>query len=514
MKKLFIIITIHFIALANTQAQSTAAQRLDSLFTQIAKNGDFNGGILVAEKGKIVYQNGFGYADFANKTFNTVNSRFNLASISKTFTSVAVLQLKEKKKLKLEDAFVKYFPDFSFPTITIRNLLSHTSGLPDLELYESVVNAKPDSIIRNQAIIPILKSWNQKLYFQPGDKWKYCNTNYALLALLVEKVSKMSFATYIKKNIFEPANMPDTYLRVAITEHPKNQVVNHRMVTWYDDTFKSVDSIRFGGIKYCTYNCGGTYGDNNIMTTTADMLNYDQALYNGKLLSESSLEEAFTPTRLNNGTIHYDPFDGEMSLLGKSSYGLGWEIYEDATLGKAVSHGGHLFGLATNFYRNLSKNQTVVIYQNVEQEGLAFYGKIRASIEILNGKTPQKIFYKKSLARKYGSTLMHDGIDRAVTIFNELKTDSTHYYVSENEMNWLGYDFLFNAKQKQYSLETFKINTLLFPNSFNVYDSYAEALNANGKREEAIIMYQKSIAMNPDNKGGKEMLKRILSDKP
>ncbi|MBA4852581.1 serine hydrolase [Emticicia sp. BO119] len=513
MKKLFIITIIYFTALANTQAQSTATQKLDSLFTQIAKNGDFNGGILVAEKGKITYQKGFGYADFANKRLNTVDSRFNLASISKTFTSVAILQLKEKKKLKLEDTFVKYFPEFPFPTITIKHLLSHTSGLPDLELYESVVNAKADSIIRNQAIIPILKNWNQKLYFEPGDKWKYCNTNYALLALLVEKLSKMPFASYLKKNIFEPANMSDTYLRIGATEPPTNLVVNHRLVTWYDDTYKSVDSIRFGGIKYCTYNCGGTYGDSNIMTTTTDMLNYDQALYNGKLLSQSSLDEAFTPTRLNNGTIHYDPFGGEMSLLGKSSYGLGWEIYEDPELGKAVSHGGHLFGLATNFYRNLSKNQTVIMYQNVEREGLAFYGKIRASLEILNGKTPQKIFYKKSVARQYGATLMKQGIDRAVTVFNELKTDSTNYYLSENEMNWLGYDLLFQASKKHYSLETFKINTFLFPNSFNVYDSYAEALNANGKREEAIMMYQKSIAMNPDNEGGKEMLKRILANK-
>lgn len=513
MKKLFIITIICLINLTSTWAQSTPTQKLDSLFTTITKNEDFNGGVLVADKGKIVYQNGLGYADFANKRLNSPDSRFNLASISKTFTSVAILQLKEKRKIKLEDTYVKYFPDFPFPTITIRHLLSHTSGLPDLELYESVVNARADSIIRNQAIIPILKNWNQKPYFEPGDKWEYCNTNYALLGLLVEKISKMPFGTYLKKNIFEPANMQHTYLLMDRIENDMNKVVNHRLVTWYDDSFKSVDSIRFGSIKYCNYNCGGTYGDNNIMTTTADMLNYDQALYSGRLLSQGSLDEAFTPTRLNDGTIYYDPFNSEMSLLGKSSYGLGWEIYEDAQLGKAVSHGGHLFGLATNFYRNLSKNQTIIIYQNVERENLAFYGKIRASLEILNGKTPQKIFYRKSLARKFGSTLIQQGIDRAVTIFNEMKTDSIHYYVSENEMNWLGYDLLFKANQKQYSLETFKINTLLFPDSFNVYDSYAEALNANGKREEAIMMYQKSIAMNPGNKGGKEMLKRILENK-
>lgn len=510
MKKLFFITIIFFIALAGLHAQSPVAQKLDSLFTQIAKNGDFNGGILVADKGKIVYQKGFGYADFANKIPNTVDSRFNLASISKTFTSVAILQLKEKKKLKLEDTFVKYFPEFPFPDITIRHLLSHTSGLPDLELYESVANANPDSIIRNQSVIAILKSWGKGVYCKPGEKWSYCNTNFALLGLLVEKVSEMSFGAYLKKNIFEPANMQQTYLRMDKTDDDPKKIINHRMVSWYDDQFKSVDSIRFGGIKYCTYNCGGTFGDSNIMTTTADMLNYDQALYSGKLVSQNSLDEAFTPTQLNNGKIHSDPFGSEMTQLGKSSYGLGWETYEDEELGKAVSHGGHLFGLSTFLYRNLSKNQTVIIYENLEIEGHAFYDKIRAALDILNGKSPRKIQYKKSLARRFGATLMQSGIDRAVATFNDLKTDSTHYYVYENEMNWLGYDFLFTAKKKEYSLETFKINTLLFPKSFNVYDSYAEALNANGKREEAILMYEKSIGMNPKNEGGKQMLKRIL----
>jgi len=513
MKRLFLTTIIFYCAFTSLKAQNTKSQRLDSLFTTISQNGDFNGGILLAEKGKITYQNGLGYADFASKTPNTVDSRYNLASISKTFTSVAVLQLKEKKKLKLEDTFIKYFPEFPFPAITIRHLLSHTSGLPDLELYEAAVRIKPDSIIRNQAVIAILKSWDKGLYFQPGEKWQYCNTNYVLLGLLVEKISKMPFETYLKKNIFEPANIPNTQLQVDRNVKSKNQVMSHRMVTWYDNAFTNVDSIKFGGIRYCTYNCGGTYGDSNIMTTMADMLSYDQALYNGKLLSQSSLDEAFTPTRLNNGSIYYDPLDGEMSLLGKSSYGLGWEIYEDAELGKAVSHGGRLFGLATFFYRNLTKNQTVIIYQNIELEAIAFYNKVKASLEILNGKTPTKVQYKKSLARKFGATLMQSGVDLAVTTFNNLKTDSTHYYVSEREMNWLGYDLLFAANQKQYSLETFKINTLLFPNSFNVYDSYAEALNANGKRDEAILMYQKSLAMNPENEGGKRNLKRILESK-
>ncbi len=512
MKKLTLTTVICF-TLACAQAQNNITTRLDSLFTCISRNGDFNGGILIAEKGKIVYQNGFGYADFTNKTLNTTDSRFNLASISKTFTSVAVLQLKEKKKLKLEDPFIKYFPDFPFPDITIRHMLSHTSGLPNLELYESTVATKHDTVIRNKSIIAILKSRNKPLYYTPGEKWSYCNTNYALLGLLVEKISKTPFSAYLQKNIFEVAQMPDTYLKMDKPDSDPKKVLSHRMVTWFDSQFKNADSIKTGSIYYCTYNCGGTYGDNNIISTTADMLNYDQALYSGKLLSQSSQNEAFALTKLNNGSTFYDTFGSEYTQLGKNSYGLGWEIYESEDLGNAVAHGGRLFGLSTFFYRNLSKNQTVIIYENLELEGHAFYDKIKAALDILNEKTPAKIQYKKSLARKFGSAIMQEGIDKAVATFNDLKTDSINYYLSEKEMNWLGYDLLHRAKQQQYALETFKINTFLFPKSFNVYDSYAEALNANGKREEAIIMYQKSIAMNPKNEEGKEKLKQILINK-
>ena len=501
---------IFYSAFTKIYAQFTSAVRLDSLFNQLDKNQDFNGSILIAEKGKPVYQKSFGYADFENKVPNTIDSHFSLASISKTFTSTAILQLKEKGKLKIEDSFAKYFPEFPFPAITIKHLLSHTSGLPDLELYESIVNQNRDTIITNKVIIPTLKTWGRKLYFQPGDKWGYANINYALLGLLVEKVSKMSFETYLKKNIFLPANMTNTYLKPAFdSQNDKNRVVSHRMLTWYADTFKSVDSIKTGSIRYCTYNCGNTYGDNNIITTTEEMLKYDKALYEGKLLSQASLDEAFTPIKLNDGTTFYETHGG-LTLFGKSSYGLGWEIYEHPTLGKAVGHSGRLFGLLTHFYRNITKNQTIIIYQNTELEGNQFYEKTKAALDILNGQQPKSALSKKSIARKYGNAIMKNGIDYATAIFNDLKTDTAHYYISENEFNWLGYDLLFQGKQKQYSLETFKLNTLLFPNSFNVYDSYAESLHANGKREEAIIMYQKSITMNPQNEGGIRMLKKIL----
>ena len=135
---------------------------------------------------------------------NTSTTPFNLASISKVITSTAILQLFERRKLTLDDPVQKHLPGFPFPAIRIRHLLTHTSGLPNLELYEDIVARYPDSVIDNYAILPALQIWKKPLPFAPGEKWQYCNTNYDILALIIEKASGLSYPQYLHKNIFRP----------------------------------------------------------------------------------------------------------------------------------------------------------------------------------------------------------------------------------------------------------------------------------------------------------------------
>jgi CubicO group peptidase (beta-lactamase class C family) len=148
---------------------------------------------------------------------NTANTLFNLASVSKTLTSTAVLQLLEKEKVRLDDPFVKYFPSFQYPAITVRHLLSHTSGLPDKDVLfnDSLIKMQPEKVWQNNDIIPALTSYG-KLAFAPGDKWSYSNVNYNLLALLIEKVSGLSYADYLKRQIFIPAKMDHSYLETSL----------------------------------------------------------------------------------------------------------------------------------------------------------------------------------------------------------------------------------------------------------------------------------------------------------
>lgn len=469
-----------------------------------------NGNLLLAENGRVIYEKSNGFADFVTQIPNTTQSKYNLASISKIITSTVILQLMEKGKLKLEDPIVHFFPEFPYAAITIRHLLSHTSGLPDLELYEDLVKAYPDTVVTNSIIIPQLIAQKRPLYFQPGDKWSYCNTNYELLGLVIEKITKTPLPDYFAKTIFEPAKMQNTYLQVygKSIEASNRAVRLHTQPYWYSETYCLLDSV--SRYRYTHYNCSGSQGSSNIITTTTDLYLFDKAFFEGKFLKKSTMELAFTPVRLNDGSVFYEDRMDTMMGEGKGSYGLGWELFEQPVYGKSVGHGGFKFGLATFYFRNLSKNQTIIAFDNTADRD---FGKVVTSaLALMNQQKPLETVTKKSLARVYGTALKEKGVEYAITKFHELKSDTVHYYLSEKELNWLGYDFLFRAKfkdHKQLSLETFKLNTLLFPTSFNVYDSFGDSLLESGKKDEAILMYEKALVLNPKNEESRQKIKRL-----
>jgi CubicO group peptidase (beta-lactamase class C family) len=489
------------------QPDAKVVQKLDDYFTNLAKEGEINGGILVAENGKIVYEKSIGYADFEVKRLNTKDTEFHLASISKTFTAVAVLQLKEKGKLNLDDKFVKYFPDFPYPEITLRHLLSHTSGLPDYELFDKLIEDNPQRVFENKDIIPTMKKAQTPLKFEPGEKWHYGNFNFALLALLVEKLSGQKFEDYLKKNIFEPAQMTRTYVKTALINPnaTPNQAYNYFYPFLFSSEFVSADK-NFSNARYKKhfYNMG-FIGQGNVTSTTGDLLKFDQALYAGVLLKNETLEEAFTPTKLKSGENNKIPNIGGM---GTAFNGLGWFIFEDTSAGKIVWHTGGKPGVVTIFLRNVAKKQTVVVLDNASSPGL--YRKGMSAMNILNGKPILPV--KKSLARIYGQMLIAKGADSAAVRLNELKADTENYNLLQDEFNNMAYEMMDNNLMPA-ALETLKLNTFLFPGSDFVYESYGDALLRTGKREEAIAMFKKSLSINPENKYAIENLKKAESGK-
>jgi len=478
------------------------SKRMDSLFQTISTYKLLNGAAQITVNDNTIYKSSSGYSDFVQAKLNRETTSFALGSVSKIFTSTAILQLRDKGKFKLNDHFIKYFPEFPYSNITIRQLLSHTSGLPDYSIFESAVAKQPEKVFNIADIIPLLKNLNQALIFNPGQKWQYSNLNFCLLALLVEKMSSSSFDVYVTEKIFKPAGMLDTYFYTGKQNRPVKQAINHDYTLFINTTPINADSIK--KTRWRTYNLNGLLGQGNIYSTTTDMIKFDQALYGTKLLKPESLSEAFTVTPLNTGIPNVAG-----SALGTAGYGLGWYVLQDTSFGKIVFHTGGVPGAICMFVRNVSRKQSFVLFDNAFSPNVFNIG--RNILKILNAQPANRL--RKTLTRDYVIALTEKGVDAAFIKLYTLKSDSLHYSLSEDEMNELGLQLLYAGKTPNHisdALEVLKLNVLLFPRSFNTYDSYGEALAFVGKKQEAIEMYKKSLELNHQNKGGQTALERLL----
>ncbi|GGH66595.1 hypothetical protein GCM10011379_20930 [Filimonas zeae] len=469
-------------------------ERLDSQFVNLALQNEFNGNVLVAQQGKILYSQSFGFADVVGKHLNDDATTFNLGSVSKTFTSVAVLQLMEKGKLKLDDHFISFFPEFPFAEITISQLLSHTSGLIDYQIFEGPHQKDPKQIYTLKDLIPAIKADNRALRWKPGERWNYSNTGYGLLALLVEKLSGEAFQDYLNKHVFLPAGMKNSYITSPLIPFPDtHRAVRYEYLPYSPSVLRPVDSVKDDYIDAVVL--GAIVGPTAVVSSCRDLLSYDQALYSGKLLKAKTLDLAFTPALLNSG---------EKAQMGwGGSYGLGWMILP-TRFGKLVWHSGGAAGIVTAFIRNVEKHQTIIVLDNVTHRGL--HSDALDAFYLVNGASIAK--KKRSAAVAYVIALYRNGADAAAANLLSMRTDTAAYFLDEREMNRLGYALAGDGLFAE-ALEVMKVNTLLFPASFNTYDSYGDLLKRAGKKQEAIWMYERAIALNPNNEGGKKALAEL-----
>lgn len=351
-----------------------------------------------------------------------------------------------------------------------------------------MIPTHPDTVFINKDLIPAFISQKAALVFKPGDDFSYNNVNYNILALIIEKISGLSFEAYLNKYIFDPAGMTNTTLSKFFYRKDKNLSKRYRLKYPFSYKMEWIDTAAEFKIIY-RFNFHG-HGD--IISTASDLLKYDMALYNGSLLNDASLKEAFTQVMLNDGNKNIQ------------RYGLGWINKEDTLIGKIVEHDGGLPGGRSILLRNITRHQTIILFDNTANNVIPIADD---ALKILNGENIDKP--KKSGARIYGIALAYNGLKAADKVLIKIKKDTLNYYLSENEINSLGYAFLSTNKNEE-AATTFKTNTWLFPLSWNAYDSYGEVLLNNGKKEEAIKMYQKSIELNPENENGKKVLQKLL----
>lgn len=473
------------------------ADRFDSLFTARYNNSQFNGNVLIAQNGNVLYKRSFGYADRAKKILNTKTSRFHLASTSKLFTAVAILQLKEKDRIKLNDPVTKYLPDFPYTNITVWHLLTHTSGLPDFQIFEPYYQEDPKRILTNADLIPAIKSYG-KLLFEPGEKWSYSSPGTALLATIIEKVTHLKFEQYLKKHIWDVSGMHNTYIN-SLNAFVKDEkrVKNYARPTIFSDSAQCADTMsrhrQFAQIS------GALIGPGLIVSDAYDLFLFDQALYAGKLLKQATMDEAFTPIKLNNGTYaHPEPF------LGKTAFGLGWFILTEDPSHKIVLHTGKQAGIVTLFIRDLTKKQTFILLDNSESYGLN--NTTLNAMRILNNTS--LIVLKESLAFTYAKDIKKRGADFAISHFIQLKSDTLHYYLNLFEMDYVGHQ-LISYNQIGQGLETLRLLTQMNPNNWFPYYSYGKTLLELGKKDEALMILNISLSLSPDNQEVKQLLEQL-----
>ncbi len=197
------------------------AGRFSSLFKSLSSRRGFNGNVLVSQQGRIIFEKSFGYSDLKKKIPLKSSSAFQIASVSKQFTAMAVMMLYEEGKLDFDDRVVKFFPDFPYPRVTIRQLLSHRGGLPDYMAMSRKYWRKKKGYMTNRDMMKMLVVFGNRALFEPDAMYRYSNTGYAVLAAVVEKVAKQSFDEYMTENIFKPLGMKSTFVIPEITPRLK-----------------------------------------------------------------------------------------------------------------------------------------------------------------------------------------------------------------------------------------------------------------------------------------------------
>ncbi|MBS4056037.1 MAG: beta-lactamase family protein [Bacteroidales bacterium] len=320
-------------------------KRLDSVFSKLQKLTGFNGTVLFAEKGRVVYKKAYGYADIRrNREPLTVDSRFELASVSKMFTAMAIMILHERGKIDYNTDIRKYIPQWPYEGVTVRNLLNHRSGMPR---YESLADEKwPDKHVplTNDAMIRLFVQYQPAPYFKPDNGFHYCNTNYALLGSIVEKVSGQPFCSFMKENIFDPLDMHNSLIlgTDSATLH----------ADYVDVGVPGYDHRRRGFIQVKNDYLNGVKGDKSMYSTVGDLYQFDKALYYELLVSKETLKEAFSP-----GSPRHK--------RRNDNYGFGWRIRGDAD--SAVYHYGWWKGFRSFFLRDMKQHKTLIVLTNKDK---------------------------------------------------------------------------------------------------------------------------------------------------
>jgi CubicO group peptidase (beta-lactamase class C family) len=465
-------------AQASVLAQDKAA-KIDELMKVYNSYRQFNGAVLVAENGKVIFKKGYGMANMEWNIPVEPDTKFRLGSITKQFTSMLILQLVQEGKIKLEGKLTDYLPDYRKDTgdrVTIHQLLNHTSGIPS---YTGLPNFFQEISRNPYGVSDFVKKFaSGDLEFEPGTKFSYNNSGYFLLGAIIERITGKPYEQALKERILDPVGMKNT-------GYDHSETILAKRAAGYEK--------RPGGYINAPYlDMSLPYAAGSLYSTVEDLYLWDQALYTEKLLSTQLKELMYKPAL--------------------SNYAYGWAVRKPP-LGAQdepvmiIEHGGGINGFNTVITRMPESKNLIVLLNNT---GGTKLGEMSQKIAgILFGKP-----YKppaRDVAETLFDTLMAKDVQTAIKQYRELKaTQKDAYDFSEPQLNGLGYR-LMQMKRVKDAIEIFKLNVEMFPQGFNTYDSLGEAYMENGDKALAIQNYKKSLELNPKNTNAVEKLKKLES---
>lgn len=473
---LLILPSFLFIGFSQT---SSKARNIDELMSKYEEYDQFNGSVLVAENGEVIFKEGYGLANMEWDIPNAPDTKHRVGSITKQFTSMIIMQLMEEGKLELDKPITTYLKNYPKETgnqVSIHHLLSHTSGVPNMTSFPGFF----EDMSRNPYSVKELTQVfaDSSLVFTPGEKYAYSNSGYILLGSIIEEVTGKSYEEVLHERILDPLNMNDTGY-----DHFEEIIKNRS--TGYEQR-----GSKFTNSKYLDMSI--PYAAGSIYSTVEDLYKWHKALLNNELISEKTKELMFKAHK----------------KMGPQAAAYGWFV-GDQKFGRendsvfTTVHSGGINGYSALITRIPEDDALIVLLNNTG--GKPLNDMTEAIGRILYDQEYE--MPKRSVAVAMMEEFYDKGLPAAMDLFSEIK-DAEEYDLNEGQMNSFGYDLLRNDKIDA-AIEIFKLNVEAFPESGNVYDSLGEAYLANGNKEMALKFYKKSVEVDPSNSNAIQIIKDL-----
>ena len=457
---------------------SSHAAEIDALVTAFHDAGQFNGSVLVAENGEVIYEHGIGWANIEWEIPNTPDTKHRIGSVTKQFTSALVLQLMEDGEIDLEAPIATYLPGYPAPQgskVTVHQLLNHTSGIPSYTGLPEFGDEMMREPFTPDELIEVV--WDMPLEFEPGTDWAYNNSGYFILGRIIENVTGEEYDDVLEERLLGPLGLADT-------GYDHHDEIQPREASGYQYTL--------AGYEHAPYlDSSLPYAAGMMYSTVRDLYRWDRALYDGAAPFE----------RMETKELWYTP--------GLADYAYGWsvrdeQIGEEGPTVRVIEHGGGINGFSTAFVRYPDQQNMIAVIDNTQGNASGLAAQIARILYDQPVERP-----KPEIARSILTTFRDEGIEAGHAEYRRLRAESPDGYdFSEPQLNRLGYYFL-GEGDTETAIAVFALNTEQYPDAFNTWDSLGEAYKEAGQTDLAIEHYRKSLALNPGNQNGRRMLQEL-----